>query len=213
MHLKVITAYNHKFYDIVNITQPIFIKYCTLKNYSYRIEDLSRYNLSRPPAWSKISIVLEEMEKDLVDFYLWIDADAVILNLDFDPLTFVTETHDIYMARDFNNLNSGVMLLKHTDYTKKFLQTVWDMTEYIENSSWENEAIIEMYKANTIDLQNHLFELPAKIFNAYEHASYGVTKEENEVCNDTFIFHAPALGINERKELIKKYVNKTFKTN
>jgi hypothetical protein len=213
MHLKIITAYNHKFYDIVNITHPIFIKYCTLKNYSYRIQDLSRYNLSRPPAWSKISIVLEEMEQDPVDFYLWIDADAVILNLDFDPLTFVTETHDIYMTRDFNNLNSGVMLLKHTDYTKKFLQTVWDMTEYIENSSWENEAIIQMYKANTMDLQNHLFELPAKIFNAYEHERYGVTFPDNEICDETFIFHAPALGVNEREELIKKYVNKFYKTN
>ena len=213
MHLRLITAYNEKYYDITKVTLPIFIKYCTLKNHSYRIQDLKNLNLDRPAAWSKITLLLEEMEKDPVDFYLWIDADAVILNLDFDPLTFITETHDIYMTRDFNNLNSGVMLLKNNEYVKNFLKTLWNKTEYIDSASWENEAIIQMYKANELDLQNHIFELPAKIFNAYEHERYGVTVPENEVCDETFIFHTPALGVNEREELIKKYANKYSKAN
>lgn len=214
MHLKIITAYNKRYYDIIQTTHPVFIKYCTLKNYPYRIQDLSNLKLDRPPAWSKITLLLEEMEQECpADVFMWIDADAVILNLDFDPLTFLDESHDIYMVRDFNNLNSGVMMLKNNEYVKNFLKTLWNKTEYIDSASWENEAIIQMYKANELDLQNHIFELPAKIFNAYEHERYGVTVPENEVCDETFIFHTPALGVNEREELIKKYANKYSKAN
>lgn len=209
--LKIITAYTpDKFSDIVNITKPRLEFYCEKHGFSFLSEILpDRYE--RPHSWAKIKLILSEISKNSAEYYLWIDADAVILNTEFNPLSFIEEGKDIFLSKDFNNINFGVVMFKSGDYLKMILEEIWNKEGFINNPCWEQAAFIEMVRENLFDLQSHIKYVPQNIFNAYEHSHYSVVHPEGEVCNETFIFHTPSLNINTRESLIKKY-DKQFRT-
>ena len=112
---------------------------------------LSCENLAsgRPAAWSKVPLVQELLTG--YDFVFWIDADAIIVDLDRYVLDEVSDDADIWFAwhsqdRDPNAavVNTGVFLARSTPFTVGLFDEVWRSEAFINHNWWENAAMINL---------------------------------------------------------------------
>ena len=87
-------------------------------------------NGTRPPSWGKLQLIRELM--DSYEYVFWVDADAIIVDLDRDLLAEVdTAASDIWFARhpqdrdpEATVLNAGVFVVRSTDWSRRLLTEV-----------------------------------------------------------------------------------------
>lgn len=103
----------------------------------------------RPGAWSKIPLLQQLLER--YELVWWIDADAVIVDLERDITAAVHSRADVYLVghaqeRDEKAVvpNAGVLLLRRSPFTIDFLDAVWASEQHIDHNWWENAAVIEL---------------------------------------------------------------------
>jgi hypothetical protein len=109
-------------------------------------EDLSE---ARPTSWAKLKLVGELM--DVYDFVFWIDADAIIVDLERDILAEVDDTADVWFARhpqngdlDASVLNAGVFLARSSAFTRALFAEIWRSEQFIDHNWWENAALLHL---------------------------------------------------------------------
>lgn len=109
-------------------------------------EDLSE---GRPASWAKIQLMLELLRQH--DYVLWVDADALVVDLDRDLLAEVAddELHDVWLAshpqqRDDAATvpNAGVFLARSSPFAQLLLEAMWSAEQFVEHNWWENAALI-----------------------------------------------------------------------
>ncbi len=103
----------------------------------------------RPPAWSKVRLIRELMAT--YEYVFWVDADALIVDLDADVLDEIGPEADIWFAlhsqeRDPNAtvLNAGIILARSTEWVGELLDAVWAATQFIDHNWWENAALLDL---------------------------------------------------------------------
>lgn len=147
-------------------------KYCKIHGYDLR-DDEDVYDSSRPYAWSKVKLLQKCLEEGKYDYVVWVDADTHIMNNDYKLEEFISELsggRDVMLASDKEMINSGVMFVKNTDWSRLFLQTLWDHTDFLHADNWEQNAIIHMFDKNEILCKEHMAVLPKELqtkFNSY----------------------------------------------
>ena len=104
---------------------------------------------ARPASWSKVKLIRELLPE--YDFVFWIDADAIIVDLERDLLAEVTEDADAWFARHPQAydagaavLNAGVFLVRSTPFAEDLLGAVWSAEEFIDHNWWENAALLDL---------------------------------------------------------------------
>lgn len=120
-----------------------FRPYAELHGYDLHIGDGE--SGGRPPAWGKVLLLQDLLER--YDEVLWLDADLVILDASEDIASLVDR--DSFQAlveqiSDHKGVNCGVWFLRSCERTKSFLASVWAMTQYIDDPSWENGAVLDL---------------------------------------------------------------------
>lgn len=87
----------------------------------------------RPPAWSKILYLLEHL--DSYDWLVWIDTDCIIEQVHLRVEDFLSPNRDIIfcLGGDPLTLNSGVILVRNTAWSKTYLQTVYEQDFLVNN--------------------------------------------------------------------------------
>jgi len=134
------------------------------------IRDETVYDKERPYPWSKIKLVQKYLED--YDYLMWIDADVMIMNDERrieDFINLIPDDKFLFIGRDFNDLNSGVFIIKNCKESFTFLEKVWSKIEYLHHIWWEQAAIIDLYKT---EYKDKFYVIPHKyisIFNAYDH--------------------------------------------
>lgn len=73
------------------------------------------------PYWNRLRVLQQELDR--CDVLWWIDADAFFLNQDASLPAF---TDDIAMSTDWNGVCCGVMAVRNTSWTRRFLDA-WVM--------------------------------------------------------------------------------------
>ena len=103
----------------------------------------------RPGSWAKIPLLQQLLER--YELVWWIDADAVIVDLESDIAAAMHADADVYLVghaqeRDEQAVvpNAGVLLLRRSRFTADFLDTVWASEQHIDHNWWENAAVIEL---------------------------------------------------------------------
>lgn len=152
--------------------------YCRIHGYDLR-DDEDTYDPSRPYAWSKVKLMqkcLEERKEDRsnkYDYIVWIDADTFIMNNDYKLEEFIVDLsggRDVMLATDKEMINSGVIFMKNTSWSRLFLQTLWNHTDFLHANNWEQNAIIHMFDNNEIACKENMAVLPKELqtrFNSY----------------------------------------------
>lgn len=104
---------------------------------------------SRPASWSKVKLIQELMPQ--YDYVFWVDADAIIVDLDRDLLAEVGDDADAWFARhpqaydaDAAVLNAGVFLVRSSTFAEELLQAMWSAEQFIDHNWWENAALLDV---------------------------------------------------------------------
>lgn len=130
---------------------------------------------SRPPAWSKLLAVQALLQPTSdCDWVLWLDADVLIMNssirlqdlLPADPEIMLIATHD----RKFT-ANSGVWLLRNSDWSRQFLNDWWNLKAWVRRPglslSGDNAAFGHLVDRVLLSEPNRI-QLPARcILNSF----------------------------------------------
>lgn len=129
------------------------VEYCKKHKYDL-IDDESVYDKTRPIAWSKILLIKKYLP--MYDYVFWIDADAIILNFEhrLEDKIFLLNGKDICITTVFGMINTGVILLKNTENSMRFVNLVYDQTQFLEDGNWEQTAIIHIYENNISDMKS-----------------------------------------------------------
>ena len=107
MKIAIITFYTDNCSHYAKLSDISKKKYCEKHGYDYIVHN-TPFN-RRQPNWNKIEVLLAHF--DNYDMVVWMDADAIIANYDFDISTIFNDK-DIYMSKDINGWNNGVFALK-----------------------------------------------------------------------------------------------------
>ncbi len=119
--------------------------------HSYQLRFIHGEHWKRPHGWLKIELIRAALEENF-DFLLWMDVDAVVLRKDVDIRTAAVDAADLQMAwhgpetseimpADFvPHFNSGVMLIRVTDWSRAFFERVWEIGQL--RHPWFDQATI-----------------------------------------------------------------------
>lgn len=120
-----IAAFNHMIYSTTHAYQSVHIGHTLCK--------------TRHPSWSKV-LLIQQIFKNIPenDYVFWIDADAMIMNVD---KKFVPPDVDFGFTEDENGLNFGCFYLRNTPTTNEMLSRVWNMESCINAKYWEQNAM------------------------------------------------------------------------
>ncbi len=199
---KIISAYDEGFSQIGSLSEITISRYCKRHSIDFEIYKTG-FDLSRPPQWSKLSFMKKALQEGY-DYVMWIDADAFFIkHTDIRPA--ITTDHDVFITRDCNTLNTGVWIVKNSEFTKRLLDKV-DGSGPWDRMWWENGAFKELFESNWEDIQHKTYILPQVVFNSYPYIDYDIWYPIGNTNRDlSVIIHLPGKTISERLDLIKKY--------
>lgn len=175
------------------------IRYCMKRGYDL-ICDESVYDSSRPAAWSKINLLLKTLND--YHFVLWIDADTYIMNKERKVEDYIVNNdmlsnREMMISKDEFMLNTGVWLIRNTDFSRKFLSEIYKQNEFIEHGNWEQTACIQLYEQNFENAKEKITTPFHKDINSYWY---------NFVWED-FIIHFPGCRKLAQLELVMEMYN------
>jgi len=197
--IKLISACNADpaYAELAAISQGSIRKYCRQHALKPVIRQIDQ--TERPPSWYKIKFLKEELEKGDAEYCLWLDADTLIYNRDFDLRTLTRSGKDIYIAKDDININCGVLLLRNSPFTLKLLDQIWNMTHCLDHPWWEQQALVELIEADFEGIHQRIEYVPQKTFNAYIYGLYGKRHDPGEFDLDSFVVHFPGMPLVTRR--------------
>ena len=157
MKILVCMWYNEDIKVYADFFKKINEKYCNDNNYDFLYSD-KKYT-DKPPAFNKIYLLKELLEKNEYDYYVWIDADAHFCNN--NDLEGYIENHidkDFIWSGDKTpNINTGIFIMKNTDFSNRFLDK-WIKTKKTTNKDWWEQGVLtKMWIDNDLDIREHSF--------------------------------------------------------
>jgi hypothetical protein len=134
--------------ELLAVSSITFEAYAARHGYDLRLET-EVVAPERPPAWSKIALVRKLL--DDYDEVLWIDADAIFLDISKDIAELVRPGKDLYLVEhlyeqddSWRSANTGVFLVRSTRWARRFLDRVWAAERYVDHAWWENAAVLDL---------------------------------------------------------------------
>ena len=139
---------------------------------------------------------------------MWIDADAFFYNHADDIRNIINNysNYNFIFSNDIgnNNINSGIFIVKNTEYSINFLKKwAYDNDLYNNNPQpywWDQGVLIYMYNNNILNIKNN-----SKIID------FGILQEFNlndDLHNNTFVCHIAGSPHNVRCKICIDYYNK-----
>jgi hypothetical protein len=183
-----------KYKEFTKLGMLTQIEYCKRNGYDL-IDDESVYDKSRPIPWSKILSIKKYLQQ--YDYIVWMDADIIILNFEVKLESFINQylfnkESDFLMCIDTGNKrNTGVWFIKNTDYALKFMDRIYEQTNYIDAGEWEQTAFNNLYEQNIDNIQSKSTIFPysqAYLFNCllYDY-KYGYFLIHFMGCRDLYL--------------------------
>ncbi|KAI1321229.1 hypothetical protein EDD11_007795 [Mortierella claussenii] len=139
-------------------------RYTLRDNFTAHFEDVISKGYS--PAWAKIKILEEELERDENDWIFWIDTDALITNMDISLERFLDSRYSLLITRDLNFLNAGVFFLRVNDWSRHYMRGVMSK---ISPDSNEQDWMIKLLEDPLYEGDRQVKYLPQCSFNSYWH--------------------------------------------
>jgi hypothetical protein len=209
--LKVLSCINanQTFLRMSLINSSSIIKFCESNDFSYT-QELVPIDFNRPAAWYKIEMILKELENKNYKYILWIDTDALIHNYNFDLKSIFKNGKQLYMSKDHNGINSGVIVIKNTKLMYNFFKKIQSMTDFIHEVNWDNSAIVNAINTNYLNIKSKLEIVPQKILNSYLYNLYNdvpIKKQKGNFSkNDSFIVHFPGFSPELKLHFMQNFI-------
>lgn len=145
MNVCVTTWYDDAFAPLGDLALGSLVRYAARQRYEFRWPAVAV--TARPPAWHKIRIV-ESLFDAGVESVFWVDADAVIVRPDVPVHEMLPAGKDLGLVLheiDGRTVpNTGVMLWRNSEWSRRLLRDVWERDEYLRHRWWENAAFCDV---------------------------------------------------------------------
>lgn len=205
----VVTSYDDKYAPIGDICAKTLSRYCRTHGYIGKI--IRNFASGRHPMWDKIAII-QNLLSEGIPYVFWVDADSMFVRYDRRISDEIDDTHNLYLTSGWaafhtgpgdmmfrESANSGIMLVKNTEWSKKFMSDVWNQNEFIDSSIADNAAMLHLLGYNSFmglsDRNNPDLDLIEKIkFLDFNWNSHPI----GCMGNDPIIMHYAGINSSER---------------
>jgi len=223
-HVAMVTVSTSNRIVFSKYTINSFKKYAQRWNYDFYHHSL-KLDSSRPAAWSKIRAVLDLLKDDRYEWVVWFDDDIFITNPEIKleeliekygkNVDLILSSHKVNPSL-CNDINSGLFLVKNTQWSKEFFNKVWDIGNHRYNqesgSFWEQSAIMDLLSKNgEYYNSSHINMVPARKIQSYitllfkdDKGDYGQWKPGD------FVAHLPAAHNEIRASIFKSFTENTY---
>lgn len=140
----ILTAYDSRYKDIAAISIPSMRRFADARGYDLRV--VERNDCTRRGGWMKIEPIRDALA-GAFDFVLWIDADVWVARTEIDVRNVVQPGTHLHLAwhapppgGDPPHFNTGVMLIRASDWSRDFLRRVWEAGPL--RHRWNDQATI-----------------------------------------------------------------------
>jgi hypothetical protein len=144
-----LTAYDSTQQPLAAFTVPGMQAFA--QAHGYEVRAVYREEWERPRGWIKIEAIRAALDNNF-DFVFWVDVDSIILRCDVDVRTAAVDDACLHMvwhgpdtskieAKNFvPHFNSGVMLIRVTEWSRNFFRRVWEVGQLPHH--WSDQATI-----------------------------------------------------------------------
>ena len=194
-----------------DINYAINKKYCEKYNIDIIVSHTNKY-FRRHSAWARLPLILDNIEH--YDYLIWIDADALLYNDATNIIDIIKDNIDynFIFSNDIgnNNINTGIFIVKSSQYSIDFLKTWAYDNELYENNPypgwWEQGVLIDMFNQNILDIKRNSVSLEyGTLQHFYENELSGFSKKP-------LVFHLAGRSNEVRLNTFKKYFDSYFKS-
>lgn len=203
---SIIHVYTEEIKDIGELTSPNKKAYANKHNYDFiEVNSKTDLDLSKTVldsrfmnpfniaiGWSKIKLLKDILiNNPQIDWFFWIDADAVIMNFNIKLETLVSNKAFFIVGRDCNGINVGTFFIKNCERSIKFLDDIWNNGP--EPGNWWTET--EQGQIDLFGQKEEYFDgfwvVANNQFNSYLHDCSPGPLPCHKYSGNDFIIHLP----------------------
>ena len=152
-------------------------QYCAKMGFQCHIFEDSIVTENRPLAWQKVHAIDTVLAMGDCHRLFWLDGDAIIMQ----PVKLPETTCNIALTKDLNGINTGVMIIKNTEWSDHFFHRVANTTAF-DNHPWWEQAAIRHFIETERQTDKHIEYISQDIYNSYD------------IHRTPFIYHTAGCG-------------------
>lgn len=119
----------------------------------------------RAPTFGKLKLARSACVGREDYWLLWMDADAMVVNQSRSLLDVVDDAFDVMVASDWFMINAGVLLLRCSEWGKKFLENVYSDHGYDKALALDQSSLNDAMKKWKV--KGHVKHVPKWLINVY----------------------------------------------
>ena len=212
MKICLLMFYDEAIKEYGYLNYKINEKYCKKYNIDIILSSTRKY-IERNPAWERIPLILEHIDK--YDYVIWIDADAFFYDDSENIINIINEnlSKDFIFSKDIENkgINSGFIIIKNTQYSKDFLK-IWGYDPIVFKNNphpyWRDQGVLlGMYYDNLMNITNNSICIDYCVIQHFF---------DYELCQlqkKPYIYHLAGQNYEIRVKVSKQYYNQIFLNN
>lgn len=205
--------YTNNISDVGKLTSERLKEYCYINNYDFELFEYGNENIS---SWEKINICINCLKSSYHDYIVYLDADCLILNLDFDFYQLLNDTN-LSLSSDVYGICCGFFIMKNNEWTKKLLNIINFIKDVDFNKSLSSTTNIggfnsleNKYEQNTFKVLLEYFpEIRSNIKTIPETI---IQNPDSQFNKDAFIFHFWSFDWKYKEKMIY-HIKNICKTN
>lgn len=137
--------------ELVDIARPTLERFALRHAYDLVVRVGASPAPHRPPAWGKLVLIRELLDR--YDTVVWIDADAVVVDPREDiapsawrPAPWAARPLHLvhHVVGGVTIPNTGVLVADRRAGAAELLERVWQRTAWIDHRWWDNAALIDV---------------------------------------------------------------------
>ncbi len=168
--LAIATLWTQDIADVAAITLPTKARYAVRQGLPY-IEHYGSIRQDRPPAWSKLPLLIEHLPK--YDWIFWTDADAMFMQDTTDLRDMLDDGADLIWTEDHNGPNTGAFFIRNSPAGMDLLRQADSLYQVSQTDNqgrfrglWEQGAMRYLVENQIVPVR--VKTLPKRSINAYE---------------------------------------------
>lgn len=170
MKLAMCMFYDDPISHYASITEKINRTYCEKHDIDLVVSQIPVY-ANRHSAWESVPLMLKQLERGDHDYVIWIDADAFFYHnapsvrelIETDPscdFLFSWDYPGSVHVQLHREINTGVYIVKNTEFSKKFLRT-WAYDESLFHNTtmkyrWDQGVLNDMIRQDLLSINAHI---------------------------------------------------------
>jgi glycosyl transferase family (putative galactosyltransferase) len=124
---------------LLDVSEPTFRAYAA--RHGYELITARAADPARPPAWAKVAMLRDVLER--FELALWIDADAVIVDGRADIADDLAPDKQLGLVSHGDVPNTGVMVWRSGAFAQSLLAAMWANERRVHHPWWENAALLD----------------------------------------------------------------------